>query len=119
VVFGAFSEPALKSAMRLAVRAIGRRRQRKSNAAVTGEVPTQLLATCTGDRLADIREAGDCAHGVGVRQRSELANLRVGSLADQDPLQADPSDPDSPPLPCFTIRLGSTKTTASKTTSTR
>jgi integrase len=112
-VAGAFSDPALKSAVRLAARANGRPRQRKSKAAVTGDVLAQLLATCTGDRLVDIRDRAILitAFASGGRRRSELANLRVEDLVEEDPVEADTSDPASPPLPCLTIRLGRTKTT--------
>lgn len=39
--------------------------------------------------------------------------MRVEDLTDEEPVRADPSDKDSPPLPCLTIRLGRTKTTTS------
>src|SRR6218665_3616713 len=50
---GAFASPPLKSAIRLAVRAAPRKRQRKSAKAVTGDVLAKLLATCTTDNLRD------------------------------------------------------------------
>jgi len=52
---GAFSSPAVKSAIRLAVRAINRPRARKSASAITGDILTQLLATCSNENLTDIR----------------------------------------------------------------
>lgn len=110
---GMFSEPALKSALRLAVRATGRPRQRKSKAAVTGDVLAKLLATCAGSGLVDIRDRAILLTGFasGGRRRSELANLRVEDLIDEEPVRADPDDETSPPLPCLAIRLGRTKTT--------
>jgi integrase len=113
-VTGSFSEPALKSAMRLAARANGRPRQRKSKAAVTGEVLAQLLSVCAGDRLVDIRDRAILltAFASGGRRRSELANLRVEDLTDEEPVASDPSDLASPALPFLTVRLGRTKTTA-------
>lgn len=42
-----------------------------------------------------------------------MAALRGEDLTDDDPVQTDPADPASPPLPCLTIRVGRTKTTTS------
>jgi integrase len=113
---GAFDGPSLKSALRLAVRASARPRQRKSKKAVTGDILAKLLDACAGERLVDLR---DCAllltaFASGGRRRSEVAAMRVEDLADEDPVLADPSIPDSPPLPCLAIRLGRTKTTTSE-----
>ncbi|MBL0373681.1 site-specific integrase [Rhizobium sp. KVB221] len=110
---GAFAAPALKSALRLAIRAAARPRQRKSGKAITGDVLVQLLSACSGDRLVDLR---DCAlllvaFASGGRRRSEVAGLRREDLVDEDPLPSDPQDPASPQLPCLTIHLGRTKTT--------
>lgn len=52
-VEGAFALPALKTAIRLAVRAVPRQRRRKSAKAVTGDVLAKLLATCAGESLRD------------------------------------------------------------------
>lgn len=52
------------------------------------------------------------AFASGGRRRSEVAALRVEDLADEDPVRADPFEKNSPPLPCLSIRLGRTKTTA-------
>nr|WP_143565722.1 tyrosine-type recombinase/integrase [Sinorhizobium fredii] len=52
------------------------------------------------------------AFASGGRRRSEVAALHVEELTDEEPVRADPSDKDSPPLPCLSIRLGRTKTTA-------
>ncbi|TBY93519.1 integrase, partial [Rhizobium leguminosarum bv. viciae] len=53
---GAFTSPALKSAIRLAIRAAPRQRLRKSAKAVTGDVLARLLATCATDSLRDLRD---------------------------------------------------------------
>ncbi|KSV73539.1 integrase [Sinorhizobium sp. Sb3] len=112
---GAFDGPSLKSALRLAVRTSARPRQRKSKKAVTGDILAKLLNACTDERLVDVRDRALIllAFASGGRRRSEVAALRVGDLIDEDPVQADPSIPDSPPLPCLAIRLGRTKTTTS------
>ncbi|WP_026620594.1 integrase (plasmid) [Ensifer sp. WSM1721] len=111
---GAFGAPSLKSALRLAVKASNRPRQRKSRQAVTVDVLVQLLATCAGDRLVDRRDRALLllAFASGGRRRSEVAGLRVEDLHDEEPVRADPSDKTSPPLPCLSIRLGRTKTTS-------
>jgi integrase len=110
---GNFGAPSVKSALRLAVRANGRTRQRKSKSAVTGDVIAKLLETCGTVRLVDIRDRAILltAFASGGRRRSELANMRVEDLIDEELVRADPSDPTSPALACLTIRLGRTKTT--------
>lgn len=110
---GSFSAPAVKSAMRLAVRATGRPRQRKSKSAVTAEVLAALLATCSENTLVDLRDRAILltAFASGGRRRSELAGLRVEDLIEEEPVRADPRDENSPALPCMTINLGRTKTT--------
>lgn len=110
---GHFSSPSLKSAMRLAVRAAARPRQRRSRKAVTGDVLAQLLAACGGDRKVDLRDRAILlvAFASGGRRRSEVAGLRVEDLEEEAPVPLDPGDPASPSLPCMTIRLGRTKTT--------
>jgi len=112
---GSFDGPSLKSALRLAVRASARPRQRKSKKAVTGDILAKLLDACAGERLVDLRDRALLllAFASGGRRRSEVAALRVEDLADEDPVQADPSIPDSPSLPCLAIQLGRTKTTTS------
>ncbi|AUX78302.1 site-specific integrase [Sinorhizobium fredii] len=112
---GAFGAPSLKSALRLAVKASSRPRQRKSKNAVTGDVLAKLLATCAGDRLVNRRDMALLltAFASGGRRRSEVAGLRVEDLNDDEPVHADPADKTSPPLPCLSIRLGRTKTTTS------
>ncbi|MCG5486293.1 MAG: site-specific integrase [Sinorhizobium meliloti] len=110
---GNFSEPSLKSALRLAVRAAARPRHRKSKKAVAGDVLSQLLTACSGDRQVDLRDRALLlvAFASGGRRRSEVAALRVEDLHDEDPVPLDPKDPDSTPLPSLTIHLGRTKTT--------
>lgn len=53
---GEFASPAVKSAMRLAVRATPRPRRRKSAKAVTSDVLAKMLATCGSGSLRDIRD---------------------------------------------------------------
>ncbi|MDX0457994.1 site-specific integrase [Sinorhizobium medicae] len=110
---GAFGAPSLKSALRLAVKASNRPRQRKSKKAVTVDILAKLLQACAGDRPVDLRDHALLltAFASGGRRRSEVAALRVEDLADEEPVRADPSDKTSPPLPCLSIRLGRTKTT--------
>ncbi len=110
---GAFDAPSLKSALRLAVKASNRPRQRKSKKAVTVDILAKLLQACAGDRPVDLRDHALLltAFASGGRRRSEVAALRVEDLTDEEPVRADPSDKTSPPLPCLSIRLGRTKTT--------
>ena len=113
---GSFSAPSLKSALRLAVRANARPRQRKSKKAVTGDILAKLLATCASDRLVDIRDRALLltAFASGGRRRSEIASLRVEDLVDEEPVHSDPRNAASPLLPCLTIDLGRTKTTTAE-----
>ncbi len=106
-VDGAFATPALKSAIRLAVRAVPRQRRRKSAKAVTGDVLTKLLATCGGDSLRDIRDRAILmvAFASGGRRRSEVAGLRKEQLTIEAPVSVE----DGPPLPSLSIHLGRTK----------
>ncbi|MBY3211791.1 site-specific integrase [Rhizobium laguerreae] len=107
---GAFASPALKSAIRLAVRAAPRQRLRKSAKAVTGDVLAKLLATCATDSLRDLRDRAILmvAFASGGRRRSEIAGLRVEQLTIEPPIEM----PDGPPLPSLAIHLGRTKTTS-------
>ena len=111
---GSFSAPSLKSALRLAVRASNRPRQRKSKKAVTGDILARLLTACAGARLVDLRDRALLlmAFASGGRRRSEVAGLRVEDLVDEEPVRANPADDLSPLLPCLTIHLGRTKTTS-------
>lgn len=106
---GAFASPALKSAIRLAVRAAPRTRRRKSAKAVTGDVLAKLLATCATQSLRDVRDRAILmvAFASGGRRRSEIAALRVEQLTAETPIDV----PDGPPLPSLAIHLGRTKTT--------
>ncbi|CAN7705088.1 site-specific integrase [Rhizobium sp. LjRoot258] len=110
---GAFGTLSVKTALRLAVNASKRPRQRKSKKAVTGDVLAKLLSACAGDRLVDLRDRALLlvAFASGGRRRSEVAALRVEDLVDEEPVRTDPADKSSPPLPCLTIHLGRTKTT--------
>jgi len=105
---GAFASPALKSAIRLAVRAVPRTRARKSAKAVTGDVLAKLLATCESDSLRDLRDKAILmvAFASGGRRRSEIARLRVEQLTVEPPIEVE----DGPPLPSLAIHLGRTKT---------
>ncbi len=107
---GAFASPALKSAIRLAVRAAPRQRLRKSAKAVTGDVLAKLLATCATDSLRDLRDRAILmvAFASGGRRRSEIAGLRREQLTVEPPIEI----PDGPPLPSLAIHLGRTKTTS-------
>jgi integrase len=110
---GPFASPALRSALRLAVRASGRPRRRKSERAVTRDILDRLTATCRSDELVDVRDRAIlmAAFGSGGRRRSEIAGLRLEQLRDDPPVLSDPTDPTSTPLPCLSVRLGRTKTT--------
>lgn len=110
---GAFGAPSLKTALRLAVKASKRPRQRKSKKAVTGDVLAKLMTVCAGDRPVDRRDRALLlvAFASGGRRRSEIAALRVEDLVDEEPVHINPADPNSPSTPCLTIRLGRTKTT--------
>jgi integrase len=105
---GCFSSPALKSAIRLAVRATPRPRKRKSAKAVTGDILSRLLATCTTGSLRDVRDRAILmvAFASGGRRRSEIAGLRIEQLQPEEPIQID----EGPPLLSLSIHLGRTKT---------
>ncbi|WP_210261606.1 site-specific integrase [Ochrobactrum soli] len=105
---GSFSSPSVKSAIRLAVRALNRPRSRKSVHAITGNILGKLLATCSGENLTEIRDRAILmvAFASGGRRRSEVAGLRVEQLIKQPPV----TDEDGPPLPSLGIHLGRTKT---------
>ncbi|ANL24336.1 integrase/recombinase family protein (plasmid) [Rhizobium sp. N113] len=104
---GAFASPALKSAIRLAIRAAPRQRLRKSAKAVTGDVMAKLLATCGGDSLRDLRDRAILmvAFASGGRRRSEVAGLRKEQLTIEPPVAGE----DGSPLPSLSIHLGRTK----------
>lgn len=105
---GFFGSPALRSAIRLAVRATPRPRKRKSAKAVTGDILSRLLATCTTGNLRDVRDRAILmvAFASGGRRRSEIAGLRIEQLQQEEPIQID----GAPPLLSLSIHLGRTKT---------
>ena len=106
---GSFASPALKSAIRLAVRAAPRQRRRKSAKAVTSDVLVKLLATCSTDSLRDLRDRAILmvAFASGGRRRSEIAGLRVEQLTVEPPIPVE----NGSLLPSLAIHLGRTKTT--------
>ncbi|NSX94070.1 site-specific integrase [Agrobacterium tumefaciens] len=107
---GSFSSPALKQAIRLALRATPRPRKRKSAKAVTSDVLAKLLATCASENLRDLRDRAILmvAFASGGRRRSEMSGLRVEQLVVEAPVEVA----DGPPLPSLAIHLGRTKTTS-------
>ncbi len=107
---GAFASPALKSAIRLAIRAAPRQRLRKSAKAVTSDVLAKLLATCATDGLRDLRDRAILmvAFASGGRRRSEIAGLRREQLSTEPPIPVE----NSTPLPSLAIHLGRTKTSS-------
>ena len=110
---GNFADNGIKTALRLAKRTSARPRQRKSEKAVVIDVLSKLIKTCSSDSLVDLRDKALLltAFASGGRRRSEIANLRVSQLIDQEPVPSGSSDPDATPLPCLRINLGRTKTT--------
>ncbi|KXF77759.1 integrase [Paramesorhizobium deserti] len=104
---GAFASPALKSAIRLVVRAVPRPRRRKSAKAVTGDVLAKLLSTCDSGSLRDLRDRAILmlAFASGGRRRSEVAGLRKEQLAVEAPVAGE----DGSALPSLAIHLGRTK----------
>lgn len=107
-----FGTPALRTALRLSVRANQQPHGRKSHRAVTLDVLQTLLATCAGTRLVDIRDRAILllAFASGGRRRSEVAALRVAQISDIGEVSADPENPRAGMLPSLTIKLGRTKT---------
>ncbi|MER9558217.1 site-specific integrase [Mesorhizobium sp. M0323] len=116
---GNFNAPGLHSALKLAVRASARPRGRgrKSRKAVTADILAALLQACASDRLVDVRDRALLlvAFASGGRRRSEISALRVEQLVEEDPVPADPKDPEGLRIPCLKIRLGRTKTTQADT----
>ena len=105
---GSFSSPSVKSAIRLAVRAINRPRNRKSANAITGDILSKLLASCSGEDLTALRDRAILmvAFASGGRRRSEVAGLRIEQLVKQVPVTAE----DGSSLPSLGIHLARTKT---------
>lgn len=77
-VDGAFTSPALKSALRLAIRAAPRHRRRKSEKAVTADIVAKLLATCRTGSLRDLRDRAILmvAFGSGASRSPWKSRLR-------------------------------------------
>ena len=94
---GPFAFHALRSALRLAVRASAQPRRSKSRRAVTRGVLDRLLSTCASDGLVDARDAGvsTVAFASGGRRRSEVAGLRGRADAGRPPSPFDPAVPNS------------------------
>ena len=109
---GPFGSPALRSAIRLAVRATPRPRKRKSAKAVTGDILSRLLATCNSGSLRDIRDRAILmvAFASGGRRRSEIAALRREQLTAEEAIRVDGDTP----LPSVSIHLGRTKTSGAE-----
>lgn len=109
---GFFASPALRSAIRLSIRATPRPRKRKSAKAVTGDVLAKLLATCATGSLRDVRDRAilTVAFASGGRRRSEIAALRLEQLQPEEPIEVD----SGPPLPSLSILLGRTKTSGAE-----
>lgn len=107
---GAFSSPSVKSAIRLAIRAVPRQRRRKSAKAVTGDVLAKLLATCGSNNLRDLRDRAILmvAFASGGRRRSEIAAMRKEQLTVEEPV----IDERGTSLPSLSIHLGRTKTSS-------
>ncbi|MBT1156799.1 tyrosine-type recombinase/integrase [Aminobacter anthyllidis] len=114
---GHFNAPGLNSAIKLAVRAAGRPRLRKSQKAVTADVLAAVLQACAGDSMTDCRDRALLlfAFASGGRRRSEVAALRLEQLVEETPVLSDPQDTNGDTLPCLKIRLGRTKTTNADT----
>lgn len=93
---GSFSSPSVKSAIRLAVRALNRPRSRKSANAITGDILGKLLATCSGGDLTAIRDRAILMVAFpsgGRRRRSEIVDPRVKLLVKQAPFPDDNGAP--------------------------
>jgi integrase len=110
---GAFGSGHLREAVKRAAKAADRPRTRKSRKAITREVLEDLLETCKDGSPASLRDRAllMVAFGSGGRRRSELSRLKVDHLTKEAPVPADPADPQSPMLRCYSISLGRTKTT--------
>jgi integrase len=104
---GVFTSPALKSAFRLAVRAVPRSKRPKSTRAVTADVLAKLISTCSRNSLRDIRDRAllMLAFASGGRRRNEVASLRIEQLQQEEPVVTD----DGKSLPSLSIHLGRTK----------
>ena len=133
---GAFQDPQLRRATRLAIRAVARPRERKSRRPITADVMDHLLEHLTavsGDDAGESRSDGtvlralrdrallSVAFAAGGRRRSEVATLRFEAIEEADPVPAVASwqpptqhsegHPSPELAPCISISLGRTKTT--------
>ena len=113
---GPFGNPAIRNALRLAIRAADRPPARKSPAAITRDILDRLVATCGRGRAVDLRDRALLllAFGSGGRRRSEIARLRVEDLEEREPVIADPSLPQGERLAVLAIRLRRTKTSSTE-----
>ena len=111
---GPFSNPSIRNALRLAIRAADRPRARKSASAITRHVLDRLIATCGRGRAVDLRDRALLllAFGSGGRRRSEIARLKVDDLEEREPVARDPTAPNDDKLPVLAIRLRRTKTSS-------
>ena len=84
----------------------------KSVRPLAPDVLERLIATCSGGRLADERDAALLllAFASGGRRRSEIAGLRIEDLVERPPVLASPDEPSGRKLPVLALRLGRTKT---------
>jgi integrase len=127
-VEGQFHSPALRKALRLAVRAQGRSRTTKSAEAVTGEVLRNMLRPL--DEIAAMRISKDDREGrtlrlqalrdrailslgfaSGGRRRSEIAGLYLAQVKFEQPIEDVREDGSMVIIPSCSINLGRTKTT--------
>ena len=113
---GPFGNPAIRNALRLAIRAADRPPARKSPAAITRDILDQLVATCGRARAVDLRDRALLllAFGSGGRRRSEISRLRVEDLEEREPVPANASMPQGERLPVLAIRLRRTKTSSTE-----
>lgn len=109
---GPFTDPHVRTALKVAIRSHSRPPKRKSPKALTADIIEKLLGTCAGTRLTDIRDAALLLVGFasGGRRRSELAAMHVEQMVSEPPVSEDAKDPHSRKLRCITLRLGRTKT---------
>lgn len=124
---GPFNSKSLKKALRLAVRASGRPRTRKSARAVSGDVVGPLLAhldtvaslwvsqgdrSASAARLCALRDRALISLGfaAGGRRRSELAALYRRQLSFHEIVEHATSGTDGTIIPALRLKLGRTKT---------
>ena len=95
---GPFGAPRPRPALRLAVRASARPRQRNSKRAVAWDGLDRLIATCAMDCLGRRSRPRDPPLEVRVRRAParRSGGLRVGRLTDEPPAPHDPRDRNRP-----------------------